>query len=322
MLNVLIKLDEPLGIDLGPNFDLVSNVGNVTPSTATKAQLLAGINVAVEQTATQITVYSEGTCTNGITFNISDLPAPIDFDLDIVCDNEPYRGRVNIRVAYPTGGYGSSYFYTKTWYTSQFAAETALDSDYLGPYPPDSGIVYGTGIYFDCQVATWVAVADAYGNKTIKSITSNCPPAPPPTTTQYVPFTTTTSTTPNPNDPYKSYLVNLYICDQACTPNLYNQTITVPQAGNVQIGKYYLSATNPNISYLILAQIGWSGNSGNDITNFTAYDFCYQACGIVPTTTTTTTILSAPINTVFAKYDVVPGTAQGVNTVFVKYDVQ
>jgi hypothetical protein len=46
----------------------------------------------------------------------------------------------------------------------------------------------------------------------------------------------------------------------------------------------------------------------------------------VTTTTTTTESTTinpnSPVNTIFAKYDVVPGPAQGVNTVFVKYGVQ
>jgi hypothetical protein len=319
MLNVLIKLNEPLGTSLGPNFDLVSNVGSVTPSTATRTQLLTGINVAVDQTATQVSIYSEGTCTNGITVNISDLPV-IDYTTSCNCGDAQVP-RVNFVLTNFSGGEGNIYYYSRFWYYTE--AEAEANSQYVGPVTGLLGVAYGSNITYNCPVTVWVGIQDVYGNKKIKSITNTCPPPPPPTTTQYVPFTTTTTTTPNPSNPYKSYRVNNYICNQNCIPTLYNQTITVPQAGVVQIGKYYLSATNPNISYLILEQIGWGGNSGNDITNFTAYDYCYQACGLTPTTSTTTTVLSAPTNTVFAKYDVVPGPTQDVvKTVFVKYDVQ
>jgi hypothetical protein len=68
--NITLTLGAGLGADLGPNFNLTANVGSVTPSTATKSELTAGKSVSVDDTATQVTVTSTGTCTNAITQNI------------------------------------------------------------------------------------------------------------------------------------------------------------------------------------------------------------------------------------------------------------
>lgn len=68
--NITLTLGAGLGADLGPNFNLTANVGSVTPSTATRTELLAGKSVSVDDLATQVTVTSTGTCTNSITQTI------------------------------------------------------------------------------------------------------------------------------------------------------------------------------------------------------------------------------------------------------------
>ena len=68
--NITLTLGAGLGADLGPNFNLTANVGSVTPSTATRTELLAGKGVSVDDLATQVTVTSTGTCTNSITQTI------------------------------------------------------------------------------------------------------------------------------------------------------------------------------------------------------------------------------------------------------------
>lgn len=70
MLNVFIKLNFGQGADLGPNFNLTSDNGPVSPTTATLSELLAGKNVIVNILATQIIITSTGTCTNSLTLNI------------------------------------------------------------------------------------------------------------------------------------------------------------------------------------------------------------------------------------------------------------
>jgi len=70
-MNVIVVLNQGLGSDLGPNFNLTADVGVVSPSTATLTDLLSpGVNVVVDNTATQIIVTSTGTCTNALTLSI------------------------------------------------------------------------------------------------------------------------------------------------------------------------------------------------------------------------------------------------------------
>ena len=69
-MNILVTLNSGLGADTGPNFNLTTDVGSVTPNTATKIELLAGKFVDVDPSATQITVTSVGTCTTSIVLNI------------------------------------------------------------------------------------------------------------------------------------------------------------------------------------------------------------------------------------------------------------
>ena len=64
----------PMGNDLGYNFNLTGNVGSVTPSTATMVQLTDGINIVCDDAATGITVTSIGGCTNSLTIPITLLP--------------------------------------------------------------------------------------------------------------------------------------------------------------------------------------------------------------------------------------------------------
>ena len=68
--SITLTLGAALGADLGPNFNLTADAGTVTPSTATKTELLAGKSVSVDDLATQVTVTSTGTCTNAITQTI------------------------------------------------------------------------------------------------------------------------------------------------------------------------------------------------------------------------------------------------------------
>ena len=73
-MQVTITLDPGAGADLGP-FNLTANTGTVSPSTATRAQLLAGLEVTVDNAATSVTVTSTGNCTNNTTATITGIPA-------------------------------------------------------------------------------------------------------------------------------------------------------------------------------------------------------------------------------------------------------
>jgi len=70
-MNVLVTLSAGLGSELGPDFDLTADTGVVSPSTATKTELLAGVAVVVDNGATQITVTSTGVCTNSLNLSIT-----------------------------------------------------------------------------------------------------------------------------------------------------------------------------------------------------------------------------------------------------------
>lgn len=70
-MNVIVTLNNGLGVSLGPNFTLTTNVGTVVPNTATIQELLDGKIVFVDDSATQITVTSNGICDNDIVLNIA-----------------------------------------------------------------------------------------------------------------------------------------------------------------------------------------------------------------------------------------------------------
>jgi hypothetical protein len=72
--NITLTLGTPLGGNLGPNFNITANYGVVTPSTATRSELLVGKIVSVDDLATSVNVTSVGTCTNTISQNIPCSP--------------------------------------------------------------------------------------------------------------------------------------------------------------------------------------------------------------------------------------------------------
>lgn len=72
-MNVFIQLFPPLGFYLGPTFSLTPNVGTATPSTATKDELLNGIDVVLsDSSATTVEITSLGNvCSNSIILPVS-----------------------------------------------------------------------------------------------------------------------------------------------------------------------------------------------------------------------------------------------------------
>ena len=68
--SLTLTLGTPLGGNLGPNFNISANYGVVTPSTATRSELLAGKIVSVDDLAVSVSITSIGSCTNTITQNI------------------------------------------------------------------------------------------------------------------------------------------------------------------------------------------------------------------------------------------------------------
>ena len=59
---VLIQIGAGSGGAVGP-FNLTANAGSVIPATATRAELVAGLEVTVDNAATTVTITSTGVCT-------------------------------------------------------------------------------------------------------------------------------------------------------------------------------------------------------------------------------------------------------------------
>ena len=72
-MQILLTLNSGLGADTGPNFNLTANVGSVSPSSATKLELLAGVLVTIDNAATQVTVTSVGVCTTSVNISVSGI---------------------------------------------------------------------------------------------------------------------------------------------------------------------------------------------------------------------------------------------------------
>jgi len=84
---VRITLASNIGADLGP-FNLTANSGSVVPNTATRAQLLGGLNVTASNSATTLTATSTGSCTNGVTMTITSIPVYVS-NITSSLDSDP-----------------------------------------------------------------------------------------------------------------------------------------------------------------------------------------------------------------------------------------
>jgi hypothetical protein len=71
---IFVQIDSTTGNGLGPNFAISSNIGQVSPNTATRQELLNGVYLTVNDASTKITLTSQGNCTNSITVDITNLP--------------------------------------------------------------------------------------------------------------------------------------------------------------------------------------------------------------------------------------------------------
>jgi hypothetical protein len=69
--NITLKLGSDAGIDLGP-FNMTVSTGTITPTTVTRAELLAGKVFSISSDdAVTVTTTSTGDCTNSTTTNIA-----------------------------------------------------------------------------------------------------------------------------------------------------------------------------------------------------------------------------------------------------------
>ena len=195
-MQILLTLNTGLGVNMGPNFNLTANVGSVSPSTATKTELLAGKLVTIDDTATQITVTSVGTCTTSLNISVSGITtttttlSPASFIL----------GHDNI-----------NFFTACTRYTS--APQTFYSTN-------GSSLIVGTTLYDDAGLTTissngfysngttWWRITLGDGvisntgscatTSTTSTSTSTTSTSTSTSTTTEAPTTTTTSTTAGP----------------------------------------------------------------------------------------------------------------------------
>jgi hypothetical protein len=64
-MQLLIQITNlPPGSNVGPNFNIIPNVGVASPATATLTELLAGIIVTVDDIVADVSVESTGVCEN------------------------------------------------------------------------------------------------------------------------------------------------------------------------------------------------------------------------------------------------------------------
>jgi hypothetical protein len=111
-MNILVTLNSGLGTDMGPNYTLTANVGSVLPSSVTQTQLLAGVTVAVDDTAGSITVTSLGNCTNSLVLPITGVKSLIVWMNSNV--DYPYGYATSAEACTLGGntGYNFLYYYT------------------------------------------------------------------------------------------------------------------------------------------------------------------------------------------------------------------
>jgi hypothetical protein len=201
--NITLTLGAGLGADLGPNFNLTANVGSVTPSTATKTELTAGKSVSVDDTATQVTVTSTGTCTNGITQTI-----PCAVTTTTTTTTEP-----------PTTTTTTTAALTCNYYTIEGAP--SIDVEWLECDGTPNSDTVTTAITICAQTDSPYQTGGA-GNITELGACSS------PTTTS----TTTAGIT------YDNYYADEYDC-ATCTLQATNVQIAFPTGTSVTVGKWY-----------------------------------------------------------------------------------
>jgi len=76
--NITLQLGSGAGVDLGPNFNITVSAGTITPTTATRAEMLTGKTFSISSdNAVTVTTTSTGTCTNSTTTNIAAFTPPV-----------------------------------------------------------------------------------------------------------------------------------------------------------------------------------------------------------------------------------------------------
>ena len=217
--NITLTLGAGLGADLGPNFNLTANVGSVTPSTATKTELTAGKSVSVDDTATQVTITSIGTCTNAITQAI------------------PCGGTTTTTTSGGGGGGTTTTTTTQTpaWYSLYSCVDGSTENSTqktVGTFVVNERVTFGGAFWYVLS-----ELSSNPGGPLIDVVTvggsgvTGCPATTTTTTTTTTAAPTTTTTTAAPNclcftytDTLANVPANLNVRYRACSTNTITTT--------------------------------------------------------------------------------------------------
>jgi hypothetical protein len=190
-MQILLTLNSGLGVNTGPNFNLTANVGSVSPSTATKSELLAGVLVTIDDAATQVTVTSVGTCTTSLNIGVTGITT----------------STTTIGAASFTLGHNNTNFFTAcTNYTSSPATYYATNGSSLivgTTLYDNAGLTILSGNGFYSNGTTWwrISLGDGVISSTgacattSTTSTSTTTTSTSTTTTTLAPTTTTSTTT-------------------------------------------------------------------------------------------------------------------------------
>ena len=294
-MDILITVDSGMGAQLGPNFNLTSNVGTVTPSTATRTELIAGKLVSVNDSSTVVYVTSTGVCTSVLTIDIggitttttsTEAPTTTTTSTSTTTTLAP----IPVTLAYsnidgPTACY-------------KFTDPSPITSTYY--LQPGASLADGNTLYVDGVFSN--IVADGFYSNGVNywevnvvasgGVLSNGTPCPQTTTTTTSTSTTsttststtstsTTSTSTTSTTTLAPAWYSLYSCVDGTTQNSTQKTVgtfTVNERVTFGGAFWYVLAeltSNPGGALIDVVTVGGSGTTG---------------CPATTTTTSTTTI--------------------------------
>lgn len=152
---VRVTLNEPLGADLGP-FLLESDEGTVTPATGSRAALLAGLDVTVDNGSTEIRISSTlpSLCSNELTIPITGIPLVIIANNDTAGPiNGELGGDAGINVLSNDTLNGITATTSSVTITSTPTGPLTVNSDGTVDIAPDTAAGTYTIDYTICEIA-------------------------------------------------------------------------------------------------------------------------------------------------------------------------
>ena len=318
---VLVTLNSGQGNNLGPNFTLSANTGTITPNTATLTQLLAGINVTVDNAAVSVTITSVGTCTNSLVLNLysttttttagpttttttTAAPAAVKIspDYTILCNG---GGNTVSAITYGNGtnicnstGVVSLTFYTLSPGTYYLYSALLGYVEYYKISGVGSSLMNRVGACISCPPTTTTTTTGAPTTTTTGApTTTTTTTGAPTTTTTGAPTTTTTAapTTTTTKPPFTACMSDFSDASACSCDGLSYGTFTFYGSGldicsSTTITSSGILNTIENNGFFWIASGGivryYQKNGAT--SSATAQAACYSCPA--PTTTTTTTI--------------------------------